>query len=234
MARFYEVVPENRAQLGLGSALYYKTADMSKYAILIPLETVPAFASSSETIEIDVTTAPYNSKLEGKTTLEDKEVDFFVHRDSIRRLNAIKGQVVSLLRINSDFTGEKATGTVSFTQQDATSGDPAKGTIKVVLNTYDGIIDNVYDLLMPTVKFTSAIDAVVNVADNATATIDVTTDPADATVTVASETTAVATVAYASGTVTITGVAAGSSVITITAAKTDYASWTTTVLAIVE
>lgn len=235
--RFYEQFDEKRAISGIGSAIYVRYDAMQKFAFLMALETIPAFSASKEAIEINVTSSPVNTKVEGKSTLEDKEVEFLLHRDNLRRLKALEGKTVDILRLNQDFTGERASGTISFVQNDSTSTDPAKGTIKITLSGYEGYVDNCYDMLMPTAKFVSAIDDIVYLDSTdltETKEIVVETNPTDATIEGASEKTSIATIGVVDKTVTITPVAKGSTVVTLTAKKTDYASWTTTILVIVQ
>lgn len=237
MSRFFEEFSERRATAGLGTALYYKTGDMTKFAFLMALETVPSFASTTESIEINVTTSPVNTKVAGKKTLEDKEVEFFTHRDNFRKLTSLKNKKVDLLRVNPDFTGERAVGTIDFTQNDATSGDPNKGTFKVTLSDYIGLIDNVYDMLQPTAMFVSPIDDVVELDSSQlskTFVLDIETRPTGATVSATSETSAVATVQVSGKKLTITPVKKGSSIVVVKASMSDYASWETTILVIVK
>ena len=64
--------------------------------------------------------------------------------------------------------------------------------------------------------------------------INVSTNPADATVTATSETTGVATATATGNAITITGVTAGSAIVEITATKDGFASFKRTVLVIVK
>ena len=229
----YEERPEVRATSGVGCALYMKNSS-NLYSFMLALETVPAFGATPESIEIDVTTSKFITRIEGKATLEEKEVDFFLHRDSIRKLQSLDGKIVELMRINPDYTGEKCNCQISFASQDATSGDPNKGTLKITPVEYLGFVDNCYGMLQPTVKFASAIDGVVEVDAAKSSVINIATDPADATVTVASEDEKVAKATFADGKLTISGVAAGAAVVVISAAKENFAPWETTVLVIVK
>ena len=229
----YEKMDELKAQAGLGAMLFHMNAS-GKFSFYIPLETVPAVGSTPESIDIDVTSSDVITKIKGKMTMEDKETEFFLHRDSIRKLKKSVGKVEKFLVVNPDFTGYRFDAEVSYAQNDASSNDPLKGTMKLTPKMDGGFIDNVYDLIQRTAKFKSAIEPVVEL-DETTGTYKtiIETDPADATITVKSETEAVATAAIDKGALTVTGVKSGSAVIVVTATKDGYASWESTILVIV-
>lgn len=229
----YEKFDDTKVKSGIGSALYVKNAT-GKYNILLALETIPSVSGSPESIEYDVTTSETKGKIAGKTTLEDKEVDFYWHRDNIRRLEAVKGKELSFLKVSSDYTAEKFTGSVSYYSQDFTSGDPEKGTMKITPRTYDGTIEDCTPLLQRTCHITSAIDGIVNLAVNATKEIMPELSNSAGTITATTSSESIATVAVASGKVTITAVASGSAVVTLKTSAENEASWETTVLVVVE
>ena len=89
---------------------------------------------------------------------------------------------------------------------------------------------NVSDIIQETVTFVSAVDSDVAIKGTGTYTINVVTDPADATLTAESLTESVATAAVSSKEVTITGVKAGSCLIKLTASKSECASGITYIL----
>ena len=229
----YEERPEVRATSGVGCALYAKNSN-GFFSFMLALETVPAFKSTPEAIEINVTTSRFITKIEGKTTLEEKEIDFFLHRDSIRTLKAMDGKIVELLRVNPDYTGERCNCQISFTSQDATASDPNKGSLKITPVEYLGYVDNCYELIQPTCKFVAPIDAVVEIEGTGKREINITTNPAEATLSATSETPEVATVNATAGKLTITGVKAGTSIVVLKAEHDGYAPWETTVLVIVK
>lgn len=224
---------ELKAQSGIGAMLFAMN-DSGLFSLYIPLETVPSAASTPDSIDIDVTSSDTITKIKGKMTMEDKETEFFLHRDSIRKIKKSVGKTEKFLIVNPDFTGYRFDADVSMAQNDASSGDPLKGAIKFTPKMDGGFIDNVYDLIQKTAKFKSAVEPVIALdKTTGTYTTVIETDPADADITVKSETEAVATAAYEDGKVTVTGVKSGSAVIAITASKTGYASWETTMLVIV-
>lgn len=229
----FEKLDELRAQTGLGSALYMQEND-GKYALFLPLETIFSVAGKNESIEIDVTTSDTVTKLKGKKTLDDKDSDFFVHRDSLRKLESIKDKTVNLLKVNADYTAEKFAGTISYSTNDSKANEVNKGTITITPSSYDGYVDNCLDLLKPTAKFKSGIPAVVELTSKTgTFEFNIDLDPSDATFTAESESASIATATVTDNKLTITGVSEGSAVIKLVSAKADHASWETTILVIV-
>ena len=231
--KFYEQFPENRAKSGIGCALYSKNAT-GKFSIVLPLETVPVASAAAGSIDIDVTTVPFIGKIEGKASLDEKESDFFVHRDSIRRLQELTGKTTEFLVVNPDYTGYRYNGTVSIAQSDATSGDPLKGTMKIIPSEDLGFIDDCFDLLQQTAKFSSPIEPTRVLKKSEKYEVTIETDPADATVTAESDASGCASATVTGKKLMVTGVAAGSAVISLKAAKDGCASWVTTIHVIVE
>lgn len=231
----FQKFDETRSMSGVGCALYYKN-NTGKYSILIPVETVPSIAGTPESIEFDITTSDTKGKVPGKITLDEKEVDVINHRDNMRRIKSLEGKNIEFLKVMPDYSAEKFTGKVYYSSQDVESGGIAKATLKIVPASFDGNIDNCYDLLQPTCHFLTAIDTVVEVdaTSKTPVTISVTTDPGDAEVTATSGTPGVATVTFSSGELKITPVAKGSTLVTLELSKEGYAPWTTTVLVIAQ
>lgn len=229
----YEEMKELKAQSGLGAMLFAENSN-GKFSLYIPLETVPSVSSTPDSIDIDVTSSSVITKIQGKITMEEKETEFYLHRDSLRKLKKSKGKTEKFLIVNPDFTGYRFDADVSYTQNDAKSGEALKGTIKITPKNDGGFIDNVYDIIQRTAKFKSAIDPVVELESTTGTYVNVIeTDPTDATVQATSETSSIATATCSGGKLTITGVKSGSTVITLKASKEEYASWETTILVIV-
>lgn len=232
----YEEFNDNRVQAGIGCALYYKN-ESGKYSLFIPLETVPSVAGSPEAIEYDVTTSSTKGKIEGKTTLEEKETDIYNHRDNMKRLESFKGKTLEFLKVLPDYSGEKFTGKVSFSSQDSTSGEVEKATMKITPSSYQGVVENCYDIIQQTCHFISPIDAVVELdSEDTTKTYiaSIELSPADGTVTATSKTTSVATVTCTNNKLVITPVAKGSCIVELKATADGCASWTTSILVIVK
>lgn len=231
--KFFQVAEDNRVVAGIAAFLAMKNSS-GKYSLLMPLATIPSISGTPEAIEFDVTTSPSIGKLEGKTTLEEKEVDFYLHRDSANILEKMKGKVGEFMTVYPDFTARKFTGSVSYTPQDAVSSDPLKGTFKITPKTDDGYVANAYDLIQKTCLFRSEIPATVFIEGTGTYEVAVELSESAGTFTAVSGTTSVATVTKDTDKITITGVAKGSAIITLVSNATGQASWQTTILVIVE
>lgn len=234
--QLYEEFGDSRVITGIGSALYYKNGS-GKFSLLLPLETVPSIASNPESIEFDVTTSTTKGKINGKVTLDEKEVDVYNHRDNMRRIKALEGKTLEFLKVSPDYSAERFTGTVSITPQDSTSDNPEKATMKIVPKSSEGFIENCYDLIQPTCHFSSEIESVVylnSASKDQTFKATVELIPADGTVKATSLTPSVATVTCTGGDLVITPVAKGSCIVELEASKEEYAPWTTTILVIVK
>lgn len=221
-----------------GSALLMKKSN-GKYSILLPVTGTGENGATPAQLDKTAIGNKQATSVEGRQENPQKTIPFFTHRDNINVLEAIKGETHDFLRLLPDFTGFKYSGQVSYMANNTDVGSLEQGQITITPTTSDEYIENCYDLVEDTVVFTSAIDEVANLAttgDNATKTIALSTNPAGATITATSDTTGVATVAYTASTnsITITGVSAGSAIITIQASKTGYASFTRSILVVVE
>lgn len=211
---------ENRAQLGMGAAIYTKFPEFAKYGIRFLGEKIPSVSGDKESVEINVTTSTSNSKLMGKETLNDAEFEIYAHRDNRRMLEEMDGKTYDFLTASADMTGEKFSATVSYKMNERTSGDPDKATVKLTPLTKPEYVDNISPLIMETAKFIGEIPSILDLATTVgTATIDVVTDPTGATVTAISETAAVCTVTATANKVTITGVKEGTAIVELTTKK---------------
>lgn len=218
---------------GMGSCLCYKN-ESGKFSVLVLTETVPAFASTPEAIEAKYTTSDTTTKIEGMKTLEDKEFEFFVHRDSINRLEKLKGKELELLRVNADLTGERVNGTLSYTMSDSQNGEAQKGNIKITPTDYIGYVENVLPLVQATVTFKTPIDWKCELdKTDGTYTKDIELNFAEGTFTATVKDSTIATAAVSDNRLTITGKAEGSTIVTLKASCEGYASWETTILVIV-
>ena len=223
---------------GVGCALYVKFPTDTKYHIAMPLETIPSITGSPNSIEFDLTTSDVIGHVKGKMQLEDGETEFFAHRDNFNiAKKMVEAGELDFLIVNPDYTGWKFTAEVDYRQNEVTASDLLKGTLTIIPSSIDKeYYDNVYDLIMPTVKFKSAIPDTItlkNVTDKQV--INVLLEPTEATVAVSylsdgyesSGTSTVATAVYATNQLTITAKAVGSEVIKLTASLSEYASWET-------
>ena len=221
-----------------GSALLMKKSN-GKYSILLPITGTGENGSTPAQLDKTAIGNRQSTSVEGRQENPQKTIPFFTHRDNINILEGIKGETHDFLRLLPDFTGFKYSGQISYMAQNTDVGSLEQGQITITPTTADEYVENCFDLVEDTVVFTSSIDEVVTLAstgDDATKTIALSTNPSDATITATSDTTGVATVAYTASTnsITMTAVASGSAIITLKAEKAGYASFTRTILVVVE
>lgn len=224
---------DKRPVSGYGGALCFIDPEVDtdlKYHILIPLESLPAISGSVDSSEYDLLNSPSKGKVQGKSSLDDTDLEFLWHRDNVKRLENLQGRSIDFLIVYPDFTGRKFTGTIKVRPNEI-SNDVAKGTIAITpIVASDETILNCRSLLKDTVAITSNIDDSITLKGTGTQVVAVATDPTDAVVTVVSDAVGVATVsAFADGKFTISAVGAGYCMVTITASKTGMASWETTI-----
>ena len=216
-----------------GSALLMKKAS-GKYSILLPLEGTGENGSAPNQLDKTAIGNPQATSVEGRTENPQKQMPFFAHRDNINILEAIKGENHEFLRLLPDFTGFKYSGTINYMLNNTDVGSLEQGQITITPTSKDEYVENCYSLVEDTVVFTNSIDEVVTLTGTASKAITLSPNPADATLAATSSTTGVATAAVANKVLTITGVAAGTSIVKITATKTNYATFTRTILVIVK
>lgn len=216
-----------------GSAILMKKAN-GKYSILLPVEGTGENGSTPAQLDKTAIGNAQATSVEGRTENPQKTIPFYSHRDNLRVLEGIKGETHEFLRLLPDFTGFKYSGTVSYMANNTDVGGLEQGQITITPTSKDEYVENCYDLVEDTVVFTSSIDEVVYLEGTGTKIINVSTNPADATVTAVSETTGVATATADGNAITIKGVTAGSAIVEITATKDGYASFKRTVLVIVK
>lgn len=224
-------IPDKRAAIDIGCAIFVKRAGESKYHLWLPVSNIPATGSAPEQIETTVTTARKKTYISGRQDSPQMEATFNAHRDNFKVLNGDMNKQLDFLLVNSDGTGFKFSGYVSYYQDEISVGNALTGKAVITVSSSEEKARlNVLDLIEDTVTYTAVVPEFVEVTGTGTTTFKVETDPLDATVAVASETTSVATATVSSGTVTITGVTAGSTIVTLTATKTGFANGITTVL----
>lgn len=215
-----------------GSALLMKKAN-GKYSILIPVEGTGENGSTPAQLDKTAIGNRQSTSVEGRTENPQKTMPFYLHRDNVKILEGLKGTTQEFLRLLPDFTGFKFSGSINYMANNTDVGGLEQGQITITPTSSDEYVENCYDLVEDTVIITNSIDEVVYISGTGTNVINVTTNPADANVTVKSDAEGVATANYATGAVTITGVASGSAIVTITATKNGYASFDRSVLVIV-
>lgn len=215
-----------------GSAILMKKAN-GKYSILLPVTGTGENGSTPAQLDKTVIGNAQATSVEGRTENPQKTLPFYAHRDNINVLESIKGEVHEFLRLLPDFTGFKYSGTVSYMANNTDVGGLEQGQITITPTTKDEYVEDCYDLIEDTVVFTNSIDEIVEINGTESKTINVSTNPADATINATSATVDVATATASDKAITITGVKNGSSIVTVEAEKTGYASFKRTILVIV-
>lgn len=227
---------DKKAMSGYGSALLYKDAQAgdTKYHLLLPLETVPAVNGSVDTFEFDLLTCPSKGQVEGKESLDQKDVEFLWHRDNVKRLESLQGRVIDFLAVYGDMTGRKFSGTIKVRPNDV-SNDVARGTFTITpISASTTTIEDVSDIIQDTVAFASTIPAEIEVVVGTAYKLDCATNPATGTTVEVNSSSTSITGSYASNAVTINATQAGTAVITLkakdsAASNPTMASWETTV-----
>lgn len=214
-----------------GSGIMSKKSN-GKYSTFLPVTNTGELGSAPEQIEKTAIGNMAKSYIQGRKDSPQQTLTFYVHRDNLRILKAVKGKVVDFLRVFPDFSGVKYSGQVDFKYNDTSLNSAEQGEISVTITIPEEAIDDCYDMIEDTVVYTSDIPEVIEISKTGTYTVNVVTNPADATIAVVSETTGVATASATGKVVTITGVAEGSSVVEITATKDGFQSWKRTILVI--
>ena len=232
---------DKKAMSGYGSALLYRDSGETKYHLLLPLETVPAVNGSVDTFEFDLLTCPSKGQVEGKESLDQKDVEFLWHRDNVKRLEALQGRVIDFLAVYGDLTGRKFSGTIKVRPNDV-SNDVARGTFTITpISASTTTIEDVSDIIMETVAFASFIpeEIVLRMStDSRSTTLEVKTDPTDATIKVEVNGNINADVDHEDN--HKIEIIAGpqnighTCIVSITASKEGMASWTTTTRVVVE
>ena len=181
-----QVYDDKRTVTGKSSMLLYRDplVDIdNKYHILIPLTTVPFVAGSVDTVEYSFTTSETKGKLETGTTLDEKETEVMLHRDNIKRLEALHGKVLDFLVVNGDFSGRGFVATVSLRFNDQTRDEVSTGTLTIVPKSADTVsILDCRPLIKETAVFTNAIPDRLTIGTEGQK-FAVTTYPSDATIT---------------------------------------------------
>ena len=214
-----------------GSGIMSKKSN-GKYSTFLPVTNTGELGSAPEQIEKTAIGNMAKSYIQGRKDSPQQTLTFYVHRDNLRILREVKGKVVDFLRVFPDFSGVKYSGQVDFKYNDTALNSAEQGEISVTITIPEEAIDDCYDMIEDTVVYTSDIPEVITIDKNGTYSLNVVTNPADATIAVVSETTGVATANAVDKKVTITGVAEGSAVVEITATKEGFQAWKRTILVI--
>lgn len=219
----------------LGSGLFIKKAS-GKYSILLPITGTGENGSAPAQLDKTVVGNKQATSVEGRTENPQKTIPFYAHRDNITILEELKGSPCDFLRVLPDLTAMKYSGKINYKLNNTDVGGLEQGEITITPTTGDTYIENCYALLEDTAIITNDIVDKVVLEQEGTYTINVTTEPADATIEVVQEEggTTYATASASGNVVTITGVAEGSTIVRIRTSKVGYASFVRSVLVIVE
>lgn len=216
-----------------GSGIFNKKAN-GKYSLFLPVEGTGDNGGTPAQLDKVAIGNKQASSVEGRQENPQKTLPFYAHRDNITVLEAVKGIPQDFIRVLPDFTAFKYSGLVSYSIINTDVGGLEQGEITITPTTPDEYVENAFDLIEDTAIITNDIPEVVEVTGTKTYQINVTTNPSDATLEVASETEDNATATVSENKITITGVVAGTSIVTITVSKTGFASFKRSVLVIVK
>lgn len=121
---------ENQAHYGYRSAILYKKEGETKYQFLCASETVPFPFGTKETAEFNLMNSPVVGQVEGKDTLEQKEIELLYTRNNAILFEKLKGQVLDFMSLTPQMIGYKYSGTIAFRPNDATN-DIHRGTYTI-------------------------------------------------------------------------------------------------------
>jgi hypothetical protein len=156
---------ETRALSGYKSAWLYKDTELGKYCLVGATETVPYVFGDKDTFEFDILQSPTKGQVEGKPSLEAKDIEVLHHRDNAYRFNKMKGKTIDFMTVNGEFMGYKFSGTLDYRPNDA-EADVNRATVTITPMSADAT--PVYDArseIAETLCFASAIPAAVKIGD---------------------------------------------------------------------
>lgn len=218
---------ENKGQSGYRAAILVKKPSETLYSLLVASETVPSIFGSTDSFEFDLLNSPVKGKIEGKMSLDEKEVEVLHHRDNVYRFEKLKNQILDFMVVDSQFVGYKFVGTLSYRMNDA-SADVLRGTYTITPMSADPVpILNARKYCQETLCFGSVVPDEVKAGDKVT--LSVVQTSANATYTsflINEDGTEGSSTAIEGGVFTAPST---EGLYGITASATGYASWTTTV-----
>ena len=169
---FYDYI-ESRAQSGYGAALLVKLQTETKYSLLIASETIPAVFGTPSSFEFDLLNSRSLGRVAGKSSVDDKDVEFLLHRDNIYRLEQFRGKVLDFLYFTPDCMAWHFVGQIRVRPNDA-GADVLRGTYTVVpMSVDDKPILDARDLIMETALFSDVVPDSLNIDYGNSASTDV-------------------------------------------------------------
>jgi hypothetical protein len=224
-------INDTRAMTDIGAAIFVKRGGATKYSLWLATTNIPATGSAPEQVETTVNTSRKKTYTYGRQDTPQKECTFMAHRDNFEILKKDYNKQLDFLQVNPDGTGWKFSGFVSFYQDEVSVGSNLTGKAVITVSSSEELPTiNVADIIEETVTFISSVPADVEIKGTGTQTINIVNDPADATLTAASDTEGVATVTATGNAITITGVKPGSAIVKVTAKKAECADGVTHIL----
>lgn len=159
---FYDYI-ESRAQSGYGAGLLVKLQTETKYSLLIASETIPAVFGTPSSFEFDLLNSRSLGRVAGKSSVDDKDVEFLLHRDNIYRLEQFRGKVLDFLYFTPDCMAWHFVGQIRVRPNDA-GADVLRGTYTVVpMSVDDKPILDARDLIRETALFSDVVPDSLNI-----------------------------------------------------------------------
>ena len=121
---------ESQANVGYKSAVLYKEQGDTKYRFLCASETVPFPYGTKDTFEYDLLNSSSKGMVEGKNSLEQKEVELLYTPNNAYLFEKLKDKVLDFMSLTPDKIGYKYHGKISFRPNDA-SADIHRGTYTI-------------------------------------------------------------------------------------------------------
>lgn len=158
-------IKETRALSGYKSAWLYKDLELGKYCLVGATESVPYVFGDKDSFEFDILQSATKGQVEGKPSLEPKDIEVLHHRDNAYRFGKMRGKTIDFMSINAEFVGYKYTGTLDYRPNDA-EADVNRATVTITPMSADGeAIYNARDEIAETLCFASAIPETIKVGD---------------------------------------------------------------------
>lgn len=216
--RFYT----DKGFISKGASLNVQGSD-GLFSLVIPVVDAPETKGAPSTQDKTVLSDGMVTQCEGLQTLDQKAYTFNYHRDNLRALNKLKGKALTFIERNPDNTGEKFSGTLTYSRSGLSVDGVTQGSIYITVSSAEETpIDDVRALMKPTAIIETPLNDITLVGTE-NYEIMLETSPS-ATVTATSDSNSVATASVASNKLTITGVAEGNTMVNLTITAEDEAT----------